>query len=597
MGHETTATVASAQDMLARVVVRDQIQVDLRGANNFGELSCLVSRPVFSFFSSSELDSPTSPHLDLRPSEAMGPPSAACAVDGLPDELLSQILLTYARDEYKQWYESVHFMCMSLGGEEPPFGRPIPDPLTYTIKLATVCRRWRAVALECAPLWSNVAIKSASVAATSLLLERSKGSPLDVLCVMATSGMYGSTMTEQLSLVLQNLHRIRSLRLYLRSANVAEEPEALFDTLHAPLLKSMSVVYVGKNPDRQTWRIKIRDVGTKWIAPSLHYYAVHRGGDIPWAPETYHAPHFRETLTELIWLPSIESRNLCPSTETLLSVLRHLPHLVTLQIAVANRYPQTPIVSLVERSHVEAARLPNLRRLLLDGHIQICMDILEHLKYPEPLQQLIVAAGGSQKKPLPGSISVQDYIAELIQHDAQNTGNTPSLRPMRMLGLCADEELPDVARIMAYQEIKYPRRFPTSRHLDENGDERFYDMDLSLTLPDALPRAHLERLFGGVALNTAQILNVYAYIGDGRYLPHSWSKAVSALPEIQTLEMGNSITPKMVTTVLVSGGGAEGEVTHNFPHLKTIRLEGLEGTSFSLVVLYSSLLAHISCGR
>lgn len=512
-----------------------------------------------------------------------------CVAHELPNELLSRIFLTFARDEYEQWCQLIHFICVSLGGQEPPFAL-LPDPLTHVFKLVMVCRRWRAFAVDCAPLWSNIAIRSASTATISMLLERSKQEPLDICCVLSSTWQRNVIMDKQLSLALREIGRTRSFRLYLRAADIEWEPMELHAPLHAPLLESLSVVYVGKSPDRQTSRIPIRDVGTNWTTPRLYRYSVNGGRDIPWAPETHLALNFKATLTQFIWLPSPDSRILCPSAEILLSVLRHLPLLDTLQIAVANRYPQVPIVSLAERSDIDPVPLPKLRRLLLEGHIQICIDVLEHLKYPGPLQQLVVTAGGSQRDPLPGSMCVSDYLVEMIQGDAQTSGSDSSknpipLRPMLMLGFRPDDELPDATRVMACHKIKYPERFPTTRRLDMGSDDSFEDTDIAFTIPENLPRNHLEKLFKGITLKTVQIHHFHTYVTEGECIPDAWLKASTLLKEVHTLEIGNGLPPKMVTTLLTSPGNAEGEVTHNFPRLKTVRLQGVhckeEQESFS----------------
>lgn len=526
----------------------------------------------------------------------MEPHTTNCAIDTLPNELLSRILVIYARTAFDDWCYLANSITVFLAGS----GRTntwLGNPFEY-IRVITVCHRWRSVALDCGPFWSNIVVRSMSK--TSTLLERSKESPLDVFCVM-TGDEFEASKKKALALVLNDIHRIRSLRLYFRAADKGSEPASLYQPLRAEMLESLSIRHVGDPHNKPPSKNPVRKVGAQWTAPRLRHYAVHGGNDIPWIPETHLALQFKNTLTQLIWLPSSKSRNLCHSPELLLSILPHLPLLETLQVAVTNRYPVSPIISLSERSRVEAVSLPRLRRVLLEGNIQICMDVLEHVEHPDPLQQLVILAGGSQHTSLlPESVQVTDFLAQAIRDEprlADSTSySTSSLRPMRMLSLRADSEDPKVTHIMAWRRIIPPRRFPVNRRLDHAVDEPFFEMDLSLSLPDALPPAHLQTLFKSVVLSTVQVLELRAYVETGPRLASSWENVTSLLKQVHTLEMGTYIDPEMLCHFLVSRNGAgDREVSHNFPLLKTVRLNGMHSADVLLVDDSGGMFQ--SCGR
>lgn len=501
--------------------------------------------------------------------------STSCALNILSTDMLLRILLTYAREEFNQWCRLIHFICVSLGGREPPFGF-LPNPITHIVKLVMVCRTWRTLALNHGPIWSNIAIRSGTITPTAMLLERSKQSPLDICYVLSTRRPFDVVMDEHLSLVLREVGRIRSFQLYHRDTDDLPAPSdfPLYGTLHAPLLESLSVVQFGYNIGTLcSGSTVLSRVGETWSMPRLRRYSVKGGKDVRWTSGTPLHLHLSETLTHLTWRPSSLSSPFAPSADIVISALRHLPHLHTLRITVANRIA----VDLPERSFIDHVVLPKLRSLLLEGNIQICVDVLGRIEYPEPLEQLTVIAGWGEEGQLPESIMVHDYLAESIQGDVHTIGvlaSNPGVhRPMLLLGIHSDDNIPDVTRIVACQEMTGPRCIPSWCRLDTCDDDLFYEIGLSLTLPKRLPREHLDLLFGGVVLQKVKML--YFHVGAGKRISDAWLKTASLLTEVHTLEMGNSITPEMVAAVLVPRGDRGGGITHSFPRLKVVRLHGL----------------------
>ncbi|EIN13372.1 hypothetical protein PUNSTDRAFT_33014, partial [Punctularia strigosozonata HHB-11173 SS5] len=91
-------------------------------------------------------------------------------VSRLPPELLSLVF-------HHCVYSPADYPRCSPGGSGP--ATPSLPLSTRLFPFMEVCRHWRAVALNCAPLWSNVACIDASL--TAELLSRSKDAPLDIL--------------------------------------------------------------------------------------------------------------------------------------------------------------------------------------------------------------------------------------------------------------------------------------------------------------------------------------------------------------------------------------------------------------------------------
>ena len=74
-----------------------------------------------------------------------------------------------------------------------------------TFRLATVCRYWHDALTGTATLWTSIDCKSKS--RTSILLQRSKSSPIDVAID------YTDYVPEAASLVASHTHRVRSINL------------------------------------------------------------------------------------------------------------------------------------------------------------------------------------------------------------------------------------------------------------------------------------------------------------------------------------------------------------------------------------------------
>ena len=82
----------------------------------------------------------------------------------------------------------------------------VADP-SAIFRLAMVCRCWCDVLMEAAILWTTIDCRSRS--RTSILLQRSKSSPIDVTLD------HTRFVAEAVSLIAENVHRIRSMNVFL----------------------------------------------------------------------------------------------------------------------------------------------------------------------------------------------------------------------------------------------------------------------------------------------------------------------------------------------------------------------------------------------
>ena len=428
---------------------------------------------------------------------------------------------------------------------------------------------------------------------TERQLELSREAPLNVYTTLSRRGQ---TETEWgFSLVLEQIRRVQDLVVCAHGRRrVDHEPENLNLDATAPILRSLSIHHFSNNHDNHE-RNFVRKIGHGWDAPLLQHYASHGGQEIfPWAdPNTHPALRWKGTLTSFIWLPELDSRNICPSSDALLEVLHQLPHLHTLQVAFSPTYSVQPVRPLAERTTISSAHLPGLRHLMLQGNLQSCFDIIDHVARPHTLSQFVIIAGHPLETPdARETEALVDLLAERLVRDSTNPPEprvSANLKLMRTLYIGPHELKNTSIEIMASSKLMNRTvSFPTRSQgafRDIACDGQYPDLDLCFVLPERILRTQFDTLLGGTILHKVEKLEVPGNPSDeasdwsimNYYQPtklsSEWSsKVFSLLDDIHTISVRDQIDPDLLLSYLSPSMPDPSHVQHNFPQLCLARL-------------------------
>lgn len=488
-------------------------------------------------------------------------------VDRLPAEILAHVLVLHAANAFEIWTKGRHstqllpdYLYVPWMGNNP----------YASLDVTRVCRKWRTVALSCPGFWSNIVVGPRRN--VKLLLERSRDHSLDVFC-LASNVTGCRTRHNVLRLTLEHLHRIRSLQLVVRAKDAGMEPRILYQPATARLLESLSVYFADNAPENTN--NSIRAIGAKWTSPRLRWFKMYGGNDRAITLGNFAPLQFKNTLTHLVWLPTGSAQSQTPfsCTEDVLSVLRSLPHLETLHIGFAKDLRDDRPVS--RSAHVQ---LPHLRRLLLEGHVDICVGILEHLEFPEPLQQFgVFARCGSRQRD--DVVQLTDFLSDLIQPQDHPS---PDIPPRQLLTLCIrpDTQEGSGVQVMAWQGLHPPTRFPTPAIMhDYLSRTEYEDMDLCFSLPQELPRRFFERFFKGVRFDTVQSLQLGVAQCRGEALMPlrpQWANVAARLKAVKTLAFTDQVDPQMLSLYLSSTLDEGAGQRYHFRALRQLFVSGLD---------------------
>ncbi|KAI0349695.1 hypothetical protein OH77DRAFT_1594079 [Trametes cingulata] len=287
------------------------------------------------------------------------------AIARLPPELLSEIFLHVVEDRY---------------GEVTTSYSPCSSRFYKWIVVTHVCRRWRAIALDTAKLWSYVILTRSSVVRE--VLSRSRKAPLSICATISSSA---DERVVLLGEVMEEPPRLKSLHLYgpvdvvhelcnelVGSSGVNLERMVLFDTEPpseiddepAPTLTSLEV---------QSPRLR-----------SLEVYRL---------PFAWKDPVLSSGVTRLIVVGCLDSQQMLGSFDQLLATLRMLSSLRELEIEDA--IPRLPDfddsqVLPLPRSQVV---LPRLRYLSLTGYCPDCVRLKDRLTVPSTARLVLRGRG------------------------------------------------------------------------------------------------------------------------------------------------------------------------------------------------------------
>ncbi|KDQ16784.1 hypothetical protein BOTBODRAFT_144507 [Botryobasidium botryosum FD-172 SS1] len=333
----------------------------------------------------------------------------------LPDEILSSIFLFSNCSDYAQHVRDV-------------------------LKLSSVCRHWREVALECPRLWTRLQPLPWTERFFDLFLERSKQAPLDVeLTGYATSTESNFHMYFQ-HFVLPQAHRWRTC--LFRSVDATKlAPFALNPT---PLLEALTVEYTNARGTVYSPRSPLAPTYT----PRLSILVI-AGAFFPFTHPIY--TNLTELALSFIRLPKTES------PEGLLRALEASPLLERLRLGHCVFSCPIPPDSIDPSAFL--VQLPRLRFFEIGpaAPVQVSRFILSRLAITHPAHILLKAAfhpGDDMSAFLPSrdhaQINLPTLSSAFALHIKVSTnayhvrGYTHDHEELFMLRLGAPRELPNI---------------------------------------------------------------------------------------------------------------------------------------------------------
>lgn len=297
--------------------------------------------------------------------------SSASPISGLPVELLIQIFVHLPRAEF---YDSLH----SPNAPPAPTARRRQQPTWLAI--TQVCRRWRAIAINCNAFWSFVLL-TASAHCVELSLARSDPYPVSLLvdCSSTQTDSYRHVVLATLRAALPRAREIhlQNLSSFVAVARMPSMPtdlesraEALrlLDTSPAPFLEAFSVI-------GHTVRdvVALSDDIFQRCAPSALRSLI-----LTYCDLRHSSPLFRAPLTSL----HLAQCHLEFPLE-LLGLLPHLRTLVLENTRGVNIYEARRTTRRRKNSSdKEALRLPHLQRLELTDLSTVIAFLLQAIQIP-----------------------------------------------------------------------------------------------------------------------------------------------------------------------------------------------------------------------
>ncbi|KAI0055407.1 hypothetical protein BV25DRAFT_1921840 [Artomyces pyxidatus] len=225
------------------------------------------------------------------------------------------------------------------------------------IKIASVCRRWRNVALSSANLWTQITLALPDQLAETMA-SYAKSAPLAVNAQLPWP--HSGLTSPKACFIIDHLPNTKILHI----VNGEEEP---FDLVlaelarPAPLLESITI-------DGATLtRLPDNFLGTH--PPKLRSIAIDNPVNFPWTSSVFNNLIDLQILFYLITTP------LTPSLDELISSLNNMPSLR--RLTLMGFLPHGPA-----SQSATIARLPRLTRLQLRGSPSQCTNFLTHLDVP-----------------------------------------------------------------------------------------------------------------------------------------------------------------------------------------------------------------------
>lgn len=325
----------------------------------------------------------------------------------LPDELLQMVLLEYSRPTNDR----------ANGGAA---GKKRHS--CHWILVTHVCRRWRDVAMQYSPLWSDICIPG-NLDYIAAFLARSGTAPLSVHVEQNTEEP--NSLLRQILLVCQHFHRIQLLDLRVTPGIYAQVSKELGPAIPAPQLKSLFLfVYDIALPDLPAAPLAasnphVPPLVTLVEAPNLSLLMLS-----PQKGIIHKLPTF-PLLKTLFFFPDLAviDPEETVTLDEILSGLRGLPLLERFSF---------PCLGMAQRMQpAPRARLPNLKAISLAGDALQCSYFLRHIEFPATAQLQVTGASAR------GDIDITT-IRSLVASLA-GEGRTGPRVPLRYLSIECDK--------------------------------------------------------------------------------------------------------------------------------------------------------------
>ena len=402
----------------------------------------------------------------------------------------------------------------------------------YAWLLSTLaCCRWRTIAIECTALWQTLPIMSSQQ--TSIALDRSKSSPLDVTAVLSEDEIIRQDQLIGLSTALQQLCRVRSLRISFVEGTRAQLIPEFGATMDAPILEHLEAHNVPL----------VATIGNLWNAPCLtriEMYVGSRRLDMvalnPWKVIQVLA---RPSIKHLVW-------NTCayrggPYESEILPVLRQLPHLEYLHLHLSQWSGDLP---LAESSRV--AKFPQLlclRQIILSGHISHCSGLLESIQYSTDQTKITVYAEHPVRirQPVQGVWLLQHIIDCTEEHISD------FVSPLVTVSIMFDEEGLNMT-IHGWRTLRSALWLQFANETESRRPQQYQppETDVFWAIPLRFHAQHIGVFARSISPGHIQVLSLYE--------PHSGGnppllQVLAVMPNIHTLLIGSATARDIYDTV------------------------------------------------
>lgn len=294
----------------------------------------------------------------------------------------------------------------------------LPGQLTYSalplIHLSQVCRFWRAAALDCPELWTQLDFSYPEL--TQTMLQRSRNAPLTVayrLDFRLPSVPEGRCLDILRVVLSQHLSRLRSVRLFVPYMNHPLST-LLSEWIHPlPILEEFTISgqWIADVQSRQDFPDEFLQQ-----APAL----LHLNLSCQWATEWSRLPLSR-TLRHME-LGHSHTMRLPPSTTDFIESLAQLPQLQALGL-----YDILP--SSEDEQERKPISLPTLRQLWLIDEVDEIIHFFKIARIPDTASVSVVidrATGGTDIEE--GLDGVLEQLHNSKEHDFDNPQTADSLR-------------------------------------------------------------------------------------------------------------------------------------------------------------------------
>lgn len=459
--------------------------------------------------------------------------NALSSVSCLPDELLANVFILYARQHHvSEWAKIKSFSTATT--RVPPW-----------VKVSHVSRHWRMVALGCSTLWTYIFFVSRTW--MTVLLQRSQVAPLRVRIDLT----YGSRrLLPLLEMLFEHLPRTEEFHIRgLPSEAVSNIISKL--VVPAPLLQSLQLtVLTNKRPiaslDAPPPTLPVIFSQTTPKLRSLDLSRV----DIAWHNLTL----TRITSLRLLSMPR-------PHTMSQLSsILSQMPRLMDLELEDVLPWLSSPL----QDPHAEKIVLPCLSRLSIMATIPDTVHFLSHLDIPLSTEIRLKCVFGGH-----ASLSqLLSYVQEKFNTngDQRSEGSTPkqSIRSINIDGApprtffvtCSTSEGGHKYRALSLKE-----NFPYTRISPLNYD---WDCDIPLKMDfkDFFGSALTETVMVDVFrhLSLAHLQNLAVYFPDGIDLSGMfWRDLFNLAPKLRFIKLRHTALRSFVTTLAPDHHGWRGQ--------------------------------------